>query len=268
MRPLILASMLAFPPVASVAQSVPPEARFEVASVRVVPSSNGLPDGFAANPRRAGGRLTWTTDLFRLVRYAYHLPSWRITGIDSESLFLRVEALTDAATSQEDVRSMLRQLLIDRFKLSTHTTVEQRSGYALVIVDGPKLQEAAAISEVPPMPRYMKGQPAAAFEGAIFASAGDAKDISAITGRGVPLARLAETLSEELKEFVVDRTGMSGNYYFGFTFRRLDRADADAPEAPSIFDALSEELGLRLERQKGSVELLVVDHVERIPSAN
>lgn len=174
----------------------------------------------------------------------------------------------DAKPSQEDVRSMLRQLLIDRFKLTTHTRVEQRSGYALVTVDGPKLERAAATGDVSPMPRYMKGQSPAAFEGAIFASAGDAPDISAITGRGVSIARLAETLSEELKEFVIDRTGMAGNYYFGFTFRRLDRADADAPQAPSIFDALSEELGLKLERQKGPVDLLVVDHAERIPSEN
>jgi len=79
---------------------------------------------------------------------------------------------------------------------------------------------------------------------------------------------LAETLSEELKEFVIDRTGTTGSYYFGFTFRHLDDADADAPEVASLFDALQEELGLRLERRKGPVELLVVDHAERIPSEN
>lgn len=174
----------------------------------------------------------------------------------------------DVRTNEEDVRSMLRQLLVDRFKLTTHTRVEQRSGYALVIVDASKLQRAAATGEVPPMPGYMQGQPPEAFERAIFASAADAKDLSAITGRGVPLARLAETLSEELEEFVIDRTGMTGDYYFGFTFRRLDRADADAPEAPPIFDALADVLGLKLERQKGPVELLVVDHAERMPSEN
>lgn len=162
---------------------------------------------------------------------------------------------------------MMRQLLIDRFKLATHTRVEQRSGYALVIDNGPKLQRAAATGEVPPMPGYMVGQPAAAFEGAIFNSA-MGRGAAAITERGVPLSRLAYTISEELKESVIDRTGMTGDYYFGFTFRHLDDPVADAPEVASLSDALREELGLRFERQKGPVEFLVVDHAERIPSEN
>jgi len=268
MRPFILSGLLALTATATVAQSLPPGPRFEVASVRVAPSSNGLPQGFALNPRRAGGRLSWTTNLHSLVRYAYHLPSWRITGITPDwQFFYRIEATMQATASQEQVRSMLRQLLIDRFKLTTHTRVEQRSGYALVIVNGPKLQRAAATDEVPPMPGYLKGQPPAAYEGAIFNSA-EGKGIAAITGRGVPLARLADTLSEELKEFVIDRTGTTENYYFGFAFRHLDDTDADAPDVASLFDALREELGLRLERRKGPVEFLVVDHAERIPSEN
>jgi uncharacterized protein (TIGR03435 family) len=120
---------------------------------------------------------------------------------------------------------------------------------------------AAATGDVAPMPDYLEGKIPAAFEGQIFASA-EGKGIAAITGRGVPLARLAETLSAELREFVIDRTGVTGNYYFGFTFRRLDYANADAPEVASVFDAVREQLGLKLERQKGPVELLVVDHVE------
>jgi uncharacterized protein (TIGR03435 family) len=211
--------------------------------------------------------MSWTTNLYSFIRYAYNVPTWRITGITPQQLFFRIDASMEATASQEQVRSMLRQLLIDRFKLTTHTTVEQRSGYALIIVNRPKLQNAAATGEVPAMPGYLRGQPAAAFEGAIFTSM-EGKGIAAITGRGVPLARLAETLSEQLKEFVIDRTEMTGNYYFGFTFRSLASADAGAPEAPPIFDALREELGLRLERQKGPVEVLVVDHAERIPSEN
>jgi uncharacterized protein (TIGR03435 family) len=267
MRPFILSGMLALTVTATAAQSLPPGPRFEVASIRVVPSSGGLPQGFAMNPRRAGERLTWTTRLFSLVRYAYDIPNWRITGIEPEQFFYRIEATMQAQASQEDVRSMMRQLLIDRFKLTTHTRVEQRSGYALVIDNGQKLQRAAATGDVPPMPGYMLGQPAAAFEGAIFNSA-MGKGAAAITGRGVPLSRLAYTLSEELKEFVIDRTGMTGNYYFGFTFRHLDDPVADAPEVASLFDALRDELGLRLERQKGPVEFLVVDHAERLPTEN
>ena len=73
---------------------------------------------------------------------------------------------------------------------------------------------------------------------------------------------------ESLKEFVTDETRMTGNFHFGFTYRRVDAADVGATEATPIFDALREALGLRLERRKGPVEFLVVDRAERIPSEN
>lgn len=267
MRHLILSALLALTVTATVAQAPLAGPRFQVASVRVVPASGALPDGFARNPRRVGDRWSWTTDLHSLVRYAYHLPSWRISGIKPLQMFYRIEASVEAKATLDDVRSMLRQLLLERFKLTSHTRVEQRSGYALVVVDQPRLQRAAATGDIPAMPDYLKSQPAAVFEGATFVSM-DGIGIAAITGRGVPLARLAETLSEELKEFVTDETRMTGNFYFGFTYRRVDAADVGAPEATPIFDALREALGLRLERRKGPVEFLVVDHAEQIPSEN
>jgi uncharacterized protein (TIGR03435 family) len=267
-RHLILsAALLGLTVTATIAQSPPTEPRFQVASVRVAPASGALPDGFAKNPRRVGDRWSWTTDLHSLVRYAYHLPGWRLSGIKPLETFYRIEASVEATATLDDVRSMLRQLLIERFKLTSHTRTEQRSGYALVVVDQPRLQRAAAIGEIPAMPDYLKTQPAAAFEGATFVSM-DGIGIAAITGRGVPLARLAETLSEELKEFVTDETRMTGNFYFGFTYRRVDAADVGATEATPIFDALREALGLRLDRRKGPVEFLVVDRAERIPSEN
>jgi uncharacterized protein (TIGR03435 family) len=91
---------------------------------------------------------------------------------------------------------------------------------------------------------------------------------SAITGRGVTLQRLSRLVEEQLKEFVIDETGMSGNYYFGFTFRNLDSPDGGAVESAPLPDALREALGLRLERRKGPVELLVVDRYDRRPAEN
>jgi uncharacterized protein (TIGR03435 family) len=266
MRPLILAGVLTLIAGATAAQPPSTAPRFQVASVRVAPVLDVLPEGYAANPRIAGGRFSWTTDLSSLVRYAYRVPTWRLSGIVAPGMFYRIDASTDPPANQEDVRSMLRQLLVDRFKLTTHTRVEQRAGYALVVADRPKLQRLAASGSVPPMPDYLKRQSAAAFEGAIFVSM-EGIGTAAMTGRGVTLARVAETLSGQLKEFVIDETGMTGNYYFGFTFRNLDSPDGAVESAP-LPDALREQLGLRLERRKGPVEFLVVDHVERIPSEN
>ena len=267
MRPLILAGMFALTAAAPVAQSLPPGPRFQVASIRVAPASGGLPEGFAMNPRIAPERVTWTTDLHSLVRYAYRIPAWRLSGISPMGMFYRIEAAIEAGTSQDDVRSMLRQLLIDRFKLTTHTRVEQRAGYALVVADRPKLQKLAANGVAPPMPVYLKTQSAAAFEGAVFVSM-EGIGTLAMTGRGVTLLRVAETLSIQLKEFVIDETGTPGNYYFGFTFRNLDSPDGGAVESAPLSDALREQLGLRLERRRGPLEFLIVDHAERIPSEN
>jgi uncharacterized protein (TIGR03435 family) len=116
------------------------------------------------------------------------------------------------------------------------------------------------------MPEWFAGQPLDAFDGYVISSS-EGRDIGAITGRGAPLSKLADKLSEQLKVYVLDETAMTGNYYFAFKFRRGVDASPDAPEAP-LLQAVQEELGLRLERRKGQVEFLVVDHFERVPSEN
>jgi uncharacterized protein (TIGR03435 family) len=77
---------------------------------------------------------------------------------------------------------------------------------------------------------------------------------------------LADELSENLSAFVLDQTGLTGKYYFGFRFQSVSRP-SDQADSPSIFSAVQDELGLRLDKQKGPVEMLVVDHLEK-PSEN
>jgi uncharacterized protein (TIGR03435 family) len=243
--------------------------RFEVESVRALPPSSGLPPGFAMNPRRTGDRLTWTTSLYDLTRYAYSLPAWRLSGIEPQQSYVAIAAKVDPRATPADIRLMLRALLIDRFKLVVRTTREQRSGYTMMVAkNGPKLEMAKADGSMPPMPAYM-GSPRPApgpFEGYIFTSAEDG--CCAITGRRVPIARLADELSAQIGAFVIDQTGLKGTYYFGFKFQRLDRLDADAADAPSVFNALEDELGLTLNKTTGEVEMLVVTHVEKVPTEN
>jgi uncharacterized protein (TIGR03435 family) len=129
--------------------------------------------------------------------------------------------------------------------------------YALVVAKGgPKLQETADKPQRKHGMRTGKGE---------------------ITMNGYGLDRLTDALSQLLGRVVLDRTGLTGRY--DLTLKWLpgeDRGpmvggplgDAAPPEArPSIFTALQEQLGLRLESQKGPVETLVIDHVEK-PSAN
>jgi uncharacterized protein (TIGR03435 family) len=244
--------------------------RFEVASVRVLPQSNGLPPGFAMNPRITPGRLTWTTTLHRLIVYAYDdVPGWRLSGIEPDwTSFYSIAATMDPSANRDDVRLMFRQLLAERFKLVLRTKVEQRSGYALVVASsGANLRTASEDGTVPPMPDYMNAQTPAAFEGFIFESF-EGEGVSAITGRGVPITKLANAISGVVEQPVMDRTGLAGEYYFGFRFRSPDYVGAEPVDAPSLFDAVQEELGLELERTSGPTELLVVEHVEHVPTEN
>ena len=239
---------------------------FEVVSVKAVDSSDKAFEAVLAGRHRSGGRITWTTTRTSLLLYAYHLPAWRIAGMEEDQSFYSINAITDPSATEEQVRLMLQKLLADRFKLVTHRITKELHGYALVVArNGPKIKTATELKEAPPLPEYLKGGTPALFEGQILLSK-EGRGTAAVTGRGVSLSRLADTLSETLGTFVLDRTGMTGNYYFGFKFLK-DSAPGDV-EGPTLFIALQEELGLKLKRQKGQVEVLVVDHMEKLPGEN
>jgi uncharacterized protein (TIGR03435 family) len=237
---------------------------FEVASLKEV-QDGGPPADLTVGPRRTPGRFRWTAPLIVLASYAYHRPQWCISGIDKDRSFYIVDATMDASTTEDQVRLMLQVLLVDRFKIVSHRETKELQGYALLVAkNGPKLRTANG-GEAPPMPDYWRGRPAAAFEGAIITS-GQGPGTLALTGRGVSISKLADEISANLGTFVLDRTGLTGKYYFGFKFQSVAHP-SDEAQAASIFSAVSDELGLKLEKQKGPVEVLVVDHFER-PSGN
>jgi uncharacterized protein (TIGR03435 family) len=217
---------------------------FEVASVKVLAGPSG---GLSLNPRRSGGRITWTTPLSFLCTYAYHLPAWRIIGIDKDSSFYEIQATMDASASEDQVRLMMQKLLADRFKLVVHRETKEFQGYALVVAkNGPKIKAILTPEEAPPLPEYLGGKTSAAFEGHSFVSM-EGRATSAITGRGVPISQLADVLSETLGTFVLDQTGMSGKFYFGFKFLQVG-GPIEPGEAPSIFEVLPDQLGLKLDK--------------------
>jgi len=245
--------------------STPPVASFDVASIRLADNSDGVPAAAAAGRRRSGGRLTWTTTQISLLTYAYHLPEWRIHGLKQNELFYTVNAVTDVTATEDQICLMLQKLLADRFKLATHRQTTEFQGYALMgAPKGAKLKSSETSTEAPPMPEYLKGKAPAPFEGRIFLSH-EGRGTLAITGRGVSLSQLADTLSAKLGTFVLDKTGMIGRYYFGFTFKNDGPGES---EAPTLFIALQEALGLKLQKQRGPVEVLVVDHMENLPTEN
>ena len=173
-------------------------------------------------------------------------------------------------TFQERQRQRIQALLVERFQLKVHREMKEMPAYALVVAkSGPKMKEATA--DGPPIEGF--SGPGGRRGPGLRVGRGD------ISGQMMPMELLARALSQQVGRTVVDKTGLSGNYDFtlqwtpdqalsgGFPNEPKDSATQSAETGVSIFTALQEQLGLRLESQKGPVDILVIDRVEK-PSEN
>jgi uncharacterized protein (TIGR03435 family) len=148
---------------------------------------------------------------------------------------------------------MLRPMLAERFHLQAHFESRQLPAYALVVGKG-----GAKLSEVQPGETAEGGKD----PGGIRMGRGE------IVATAAPVAPLIDALSVQLGRQVVDRTGLTGRYSFTLKFAPAQAAmDTQTDAGPSLFTAVEEQLGLRLETTKAPVPVLVVDHIER-PSEN
>jgi uncharacterized protein (TIGR03435 family) len=300
--PIVFGLLNAPPSRAQSPVSNAPAPEFEVASVK--PNKSGERGGRIMNS--PGGRFTAANiSLKMLIHLAYGVTDSQISGgpgwLNSEKF--DIEAKTDDSSiadpwklseeqrklAQDRSKRMLQALLADRFKLTLHRETKELPVYALVVAkNGPKLQQASADELRPPDPKehqdFRKGPP----NGAMPKGRGLFMRPGQLTGTAAPLTVLAETLSNqpELGRIVLDKTGLKGNYDFTLKWAADERqgqmfggpggggkeepgSDSAPPpdSGPSIFTAIQEQLGLRLESQKGPVEILVIDSAER-PSEN
>ena len=229
--------------------SAPPS--FEVASVRMV-------DVHTEAEVQRFGLLTESTyptthfflhnttlDFLIATAYRVDLPSIQKDAGWMDSQLYDVDAKTpgDRALSREEMRPLLQDLLAQRFHLALHREHKTVSGYELVVAkDGSKLKAAKAGGET---------------HAQILPNGFDAQSASTIL--------LAEILTRSAGEPVVDKTGLAGEYDV-----RLRHAAANDVNStlPSIFTAVQEQLGLKLQPDKVPVEYLVVDHADRVPTEN
>jgi uncharacterized protein (TIGR03435 family) len=165
---------------------------------------------------------------------------------DQDPRFKAADAAGPAA-KQALRDSMLRSLLEDRFKLGVHRETKETSGYALVVAKGgPKLKE-------PTEARSGDGSISVVARGRL-------------KGQKAPLSMLAGQLTRLMGSSVVDETGLEGGFDFNLEWTP-EETPADLASAPSIFTAIQEQLGLKLEARKEPTEIIVIDHVEK-PDAN
>ena len=161
----------------------------------------------------------------------------------------------------EERRAMLQQLLENRFHLKVHRQTEVLPLYEMVVAKGgPKI---TPVEPVGPDPDADKNKKVKGMDRGNMS----VSDKQLITHEA-SLDRLALSLSSKLGRTVVDKTGLTGKYDLSLTWSPDDGSTAESDSsAPSLFTALQEQLGLRLQPAKGPVETLVVDHIE-MPSEN
>ena len=230
-------------------------AEFEAASVKL--NKAGFPDRFRFTP---GGVDSQNMTLHGLIEIAYELKDFQVTGgpkwLDSDHFDVVAKAAGDA--SLDDKRHMLQTLLKNRFQLAFHYDTKELSLYSLAAAkSGPKLHTAAG-GPRPDDGNFRWGQ-------------------GRIHGQAVTMPQFCEMLALQLKHVVIDRTGLAGNYDLDLPYtpdgykphEGRDNPNEPRPDVngPSIFAALGEQLGLKLEAGKGPVRILVVDHTAP-PSEN
>ena len=228
-----------------------------------------------------------------LIRKAYHLQDFQIVGgpdwVSSDHFDVVAKAERDdlgdpfrAEQSGQPSRGqlMLRTLLADRFKLETHMENREMPIFALVVARGdgklgPQLQKSSVDCEAlmagrrgrGPTPPPAQAGPGDRVQCGIRVAPGN------MSVGGASLTLFANSLSMFVGRIVVDRTGLAGSYEFNLTWTPDQMAirPPGAPEPPnappvdpngaSIFTALQEQLGLKLDSQKGPVSVLVIDRV-------
>jgi bla regulator protein blaR1 len=250
--------------------------RFEVASIK---------------PNKSGSmmiRMQFTPDgvsitglpLHMLLRQTFGISNDRLLGEPGWTSTARydIQAKVDAADAPklehltfQQKWKMMQPLMEERFAMKFHHEIRRLTVYALVVAkDGPRLKEAVPGDTYP---NGFKGPDGKSGGGMRF-GAGD------LTAQAIPIPSLVQQLSFQLGATVVDKTNLTGKYDFTLHWSPDEQSGAMMPlppgaappgsgppppkenPGPSLFTALQEQLGLKLEAQKEPVDVIVIDHIE------
>ncbi len=199
--------------------------------------------------------LTW------LVQFAYHLESYQLSGGPGWMLTSRYDVTAraeDPNAGNDRIRQMTQTLLADRFALKLHTESKELPIYRMVVAKpakGLRLVAACAAPECPVFDMLIGGQ---------------------ITARGVTMEDFAHALTDVTSRPVRNETGLNGQYDFHLSWTPDDATPgavgprgSPAPDQTlaSVFTALTEQFGLKLQSDKGPVDVYIIDHAEK-PSEN
>jgi uncharacterized protein (TIGR03435 family) len=225
---------------------------FEVASVKPSPEA---PFGQNLNINLGSvhhNELTLgNATLCESLRFAYHLvsddqmagPDW----IKEREFRYDVVAKGPANATRDQLLEMLQTLLDERFKLAMHREPRAVAHYELEVAKG-GLKIHPSKPDAPDELKYLRGH---------------------LASQWMPMFRFTMLLSRQLRQAVIDKTGLTGPYDIDLEWTP-DEPSGAPPEVlgPSLFTAIRDQLGLRLEARKSPIEVLVVDRAEKTPVAN
>jgi uncharacterized protein (TIGR03435 family) len=276
-----------------------PKPSFEVASVKEskshdTPSSNVALDRSEGSISTGGAFRATNQPFIAFVIFAYkmkvseslsglmhNLPKWAVD--DRFDIIARAESIDP---SKDDLRLMLQSLLEERFQLRVHREIRRLPVYGLHPVKagsiGPALKPHDQSSScTTPLPRPNLESDASSLVGFWPPSCGDGQEVRLAGhrvregGRDMTMSAIADWLtgSGDFDRPIVDRTALPGTFDFALEFApgEFDYADEGPPPkdnaGPTLLEALHDQLGLRLKKERGSASLFFIDHLE-YPSAN
>ncbi len=226
-------------------------AAFEVASVRRAQGGNN-PGDIPRNMDPAPGQFAMRNVPLRFaIEWAYDLKDFQVAGPEWIKIEERYDIIAKAPgrESDEQMRAMLQTLLTERFQMKTHREKKDMQVYVLLPGKGtPKVRPAT-----PDVPPGLGGDA----KGALFTSQ--------------PISRFTFMLTRRLGRPVFDETGLKGAYDFQVDLSGLGFNGNPPPDdtaGPSIFTAVQNDLGLKLESLKRPIDVLVIDSVSKVPTEN
>jgi len=184
-----------------------------------------------------------------LIGIAYHVKGFQIAGPHwLETDTFDIVAKPPAGYQHDQLPALMQKMLLVRFKLGAHRESRSTTGYALVVAKGEaKLRESSG-------PRsYLTVRP------------------GLIEGKQRSISELKDALVKMVDRPVEDRTGLTGRYDLKLEWNPQELATqgtSGTTEGPSLFTALQEQMGLKLERVKTQADYVIVDHAERAPIPN
>jgi len=238
-----------------------PRPTFDVASLKPSPPPEGDKFNINLGTARHGTVTLTNASLADCLRYAFSITNNdQITGPDwikDKTVRFDIEAKAPASTPVSVLREMLQTLLKERFKLEFHAAQKDLSYAALVIgKNGPKFAEVPEDTDASPKNTFLMGK---------------------IISNRIQMATFVTLLSRFQRETVVDMTGLKGWYTIDLQWtpeppdtggRAGQPPPIDALVGPTVFSAIESQLGLKLEHRKGPLDVMVIDHAERVPVGN